>query len=356
MRTTGSTAVAAVAVLLAVGAGAAPAHAADQLQLTRSTISVYDDIEVRFPGCSAQARGSQAVAAYWDAGVETLTDAGEYGYDSMAGDASAARESAREPWARTAGPGTYTISGRCVTVEGEDIDYGSATLTVRYSDHLPSTDDEWAMIPGRNVLSSHPDGTGFRLVAQGDGHLVQYSPTGIPVWYTGVHGPGVGPPVMQADGNLVIRRGDTIAWSSNTAGNPGARLVVQGDGNLVIYSRDGRPLWWTWDGVTLPAGRSMPVGLQLTSPNQQVRLVPQGDGNLVLYGPRGPLWQSDTRGTNGRLALQGDGNLVLYNGSGAPLWFTGKKPGAARLVVQSDGNLVVYSAGNRPLWWTGTRI
>lgn len=359
MRRTGSTGAAAAAVLFAVGAGVAPAHAADavdQLQLTPSTISVYDDLEVRFPGCSARARGSQAVAASWDAGVDPLTAAGGYGYDSLAGDTSATRESARQPWAYTAGPGTYTITGACVTVEGRTIAYGSAMLTVQHSDHLPAGDDAWAMVPGRNVLSSKPEGTGFRLVAQADGHLVQYSPSGVPVWYTGVHGPGVGPPVMQADGNLVIRRGDTTAWSSNTAGNPGARLVVQGDGNLVIYSRDGRPLWWTWDGVTLPAGRSMPVGLQLTSPNRQVRLVPQGDGNLVLYGPRGALWHSGTRGSNVRLTMQTDGNLVLYDGAGAPLWFSGQRPGAARLVVQSDGNLVLYNADNRPLWWTGTRV
>lgn len=356
MRRTGSTVAAVAAVLFAVGAGAAPAHAANQLQLTRSTISVYDDIEVRFPGCSAQALGSGMASTYWDAGVEELWDAGDYGYDSAAGDASATRESTRQPWAYTAGPGRYTITGECITVEGSRINYGSATLTVQHSNQLPATDFEWEMVPGQNVLSSNPDGSGFRLVAQGDGNLVQYSPTGVPLWFSGTVGADVSPPVMEADGNLVIRRGDAVAWSSNTGGNPGARLVVQGDGNLVIYSKQGRPLWWTWDGSSLPAGRTMPVGLALTSPNGQVRLVPQGDGNLVLYGPRGPLWHPNTRGSNVRLTMQADGNVVLYNGDGRPLWFTGKKPGGARLVVQSDGNLVMYTADNRPVWWTGTRI
>ena len=353
MRRTGTVA-AAAAALLTGGAGVAPADAAaHQLQLSRSTISVYDDIEVTFPGCSAQALGSEMVSSYWDAGVDEIREGGEYGYDSAASDATATLESVRQPWAYTAGPGSYTIRGECITVEGSRIDYGSATLTVRYSNHLPAADAGWAMLPGQNVLASNPDGTGFRLVAQGDGNLVQYSPTGAPVWHTGTYGEGVSAPVMQSDGNLVIRRGAQVLWSSGTGGNPGARLVVQGDGNLVIYSRDGRPLWWTWDGASLPAGRVMPVGLQLVSPDRSVRLVPQSDGNLVLYGPRGALWHTHTRGSNVRLVMQTDGNLVLYNGTGTPLWSTGQKAGATRLVVQSDGNLVMY-AGNRPLWWTGT--
>ena len=47
--------------------------------------------------------------------------------------------------------------------------------------------------------------------------------------------------VMQADGNFVDlrprRRASRIpVWSTGTAGNPGAYLNVQGDGNMVIYS------------------------------------------------------------------------------------------------------------------------
>ena len=34
-------------------------------------------------------------------------------------------------------------------------------------------------------------------------------------------------------------------WDSGTAGNHGAKLAVQEDGNVVIYSSDKRALWHT---------------------------------------------------------------------------------------------------------------
>ena len=34
-------------------------------------------------------------------------------------------------------------------------------------------------------------------------------------------------------------------WASGTAGNAGAELVVQNDGNVVVYSAAGAALWAT---------------------------------------------------------------------------------------------------------------
>lgn len=51
--------------------------------------------------------------------------------------------------------------------------------------------------------------------------------------------------VMQRDGNLVVYLGHKALWSSGTWGHPGARLVLQRDRNLVIYSAAGRALWAT---------------------------------------------------------------------------------------------------------------
>lgn len=57
--------------------------------------------------------------------------------------------------------------------------------------------------------------------------------------------------VFQTDGNLVVYGGTTpgdisiAIWSSGTDGNPNATLNVQSDGNLVISSSTGRPLWST---------------------------------------------------------------------------------------------------------------
>ncbi len=51
--------------------------------------------------------------------------------------------------------------------------------------------------------------------------------------------------IMQSDGNLVWYEGSRVVWHTNTDGNPGARLVVQNDGNAVIYSSSNRALWQT---------------------------------------------------------------------------------------------------------------
>ncbi len=50
---------------------------------------------------------------------------------------------------------------------------------------------------------------------------------------------------MQTDGNLVLYGpSSSVVWASGTNGHPGARLVIQNDGNLVIYS-GSTPLWAT---------------------------------------------------------------------------------------------------------------
>ena len=94
-----------------------------------------------------------------------------------------------------------------------------------------------------------------------------------------------------------------------------------------------------------------------------LKLVVQGDGNLVLYDAGGqPLWNTATYGQGVapyRLVLQGDGNLVLYDTNSTALWNTGTYgQGVApyRLVLQNDHNLVLYDAGGQPLWSSGTQV
>ena len=51
--------------------------------------------------------------------------------------------------------------------------------------------------------------------------------------------------VMQADGNFVTYTSSVGApvWATNTAGFPGARLLVQNDGNVVVYDTADVPRW-----------------------------------------------------------------------------------------------------------------
>jgi hypothetical protein len=100
------------------------------------------------------------------------------------------------------------------------------------------------------------------------------------------------------------------------------------------------------------------VNSQLQSNNGFLNLLLQGDGNLVLYRTLfgWALWASNTAGSPvDHVIMQADGNLVAFSLSGTPYWATGTggHPGAWAL-LQDDGNLVVYDAGNNALWASNT--
>lgn len=99
----------------------------------------------------------------------------------------------------------------------------------------------------------------------------------------------------------------------------------------------------------LASGEALYANEQVWSPNGAYELVMQGDGNLVVYGPSGALWASNT-GTPGSWAvMQYDGNLVVYTSGGSPVFATGTAWSGSQLVVQSDSNVVMY-IGSTPLW------
>jgi hypothetical protein len=97
---------------------------------------------------------------------------------------------------------------------------------------------------GPEEYLSSADGR-FALAYQGDGNLVLYE-DGQALWHSGTHVGEAGQVVMQHDGNLVIYSpfGEPL-WASETAGWHDAWLIVQNDGNVVLYSSAGEPLWAT---------------------------------------------------------------------------------------------------------------
>ncbi|MBC7973379.1 MAG: hydrolase [Myxococcales bacterium] len=107
---------------------------------------------------------------------------------------------------------------------------------------------------------------------------------------------------------------------------------------------------------TMVAGESLGVGQALSSCDGRFVLVLQSDGNLVLYKDGSiPLFATGTNGQSAHFApMQGDGNFVLYSTSLQPLFSSGTHgfPGAF-LALQDDGNLVIYRDGVA-LWSTGT--
>ena len=105
---------------------------------------------------------------------------------------------------------------------------------------------------------------------------------------------------------------------------------------------------------TLNIDGSIGVDQSLNSPDLTSKLILQSDGNLVLYSKSRAVWSSGTVGSRAnRLILQGDGNLVLYSPSRA-VWSSGTVGSRVnRLILQGDGNLVLYSP-SRAVWATGT--
>ena len=96
-----------------------------------------------------------------------------------------------------------------------------------------------------NASITSPDGN-YRLVMQSDGNLVLYNTSSSPVWASGTSGTAGRTAAFQSDGNLVIYAADgSSTWNSGTNGHPCSALYVQNDGKVVIYDLDGHVLWAT---------------------------------------------------------------------------------------------------------------
>lgn len=156
-----------------------------------------------------------------------------------------------------------------------------------------------------------------------------------PLWNT--NGTGAAEARVQNDGNLVVYRlSDKAAtWASRTTQRTapaqvttptstltsgralyrGGRMITSPNGSYsafvrpttgeLVVKRTGGPIVWT------------------TGAKKSDWLVLQADGNLVLYNSNGaPVWASGTAGKGtSRLVMQNDGNLVLYRTStGKATW------------------------------------
>jgi hypothetical protein len=123
--------------------------------------------------------------------------------------------------------------------------------------------------------------------------------------------------------------------------------------------------------AAMTPGQQITAGQSLWSSTNNHQLIMQTDGNLVIYDQGGqPIWASNTRGSGGvRAIMQTDGNFVIYKSytSSSPseaVWASGTygHPGAW-ITMQNDGNLVIYTPiqpanpnvygsqpSDRPLW------
>ena len=247
--------------------------------------------------------------------------------------------------------------GACATVDSETV---SAALTPA-SGHDMQTGE--LLEPGDSLSSKNG---AFTLKFQADGDLVLYrNSDSWPLWALGSEAVD-GFLLVQGDGNLVMYSPE-VEWESETGGHPGAALFVQNDGNVVLYSSTWEPLWDTGtDQTGLPTGpratgddmligETLRPGEYIFSGNKKYAFGHRMTGNLVLFRMEGlvKLWQSYTFDPGGVATLRADGNLAIYSPG---LVWASDHPGDmnAHLLVQNDGNVVIYSPTWEPLWDTGT--
>jgi hypothetical protein len=85
----------------------------------------------------------------------------------------------------------------------------------------------------------------IRLILDGNGNLLLYNDGGkTPLWSTDTGGKQVSYAEMQTDGNFVLKTAtDQEVWSSDTSGNPDSMVVLGQGGILAIFTKDFQPIW-----------------------------------------------------------------------------------------------------------------
>ncbi len=206
----------------------------------------------------------------------------------------------------------------------------------------------------------------FALVMQSDGNLVEYH-GGSALWATGTGGNPGAYAIVQYDGNFVVYTSSgSPLWGSGTNGQNTSSVYMEDDGNLIAWGPNGNILWTSntggWPTYNylgtdhLNTGQSLTSGNYIRSWDNRYVLLMQTDGNMVLYGPGyHGLWSTQTGGKPGAgLAMQTDGNIVVWYNN-APVWASNTAGlGTANMYMQTDGNLVAYNGNGTGVWGSGT--
>ncbi|MGP4051760.1 mannose-binding protein [Streptomyces sp. 2A115] len=100
-----------------------------------------------------------------------------------------------------------------------------------------------------------------------------------------------------------------------------------------------------WSTETVSAPSVLEVNQAWTT--NRIRMVMQADGNLVVYNEKGkPIWASMTFGDNHRAIFQNDGNLVIHNAADRPIWASRSHGNeGAQLVLRADAKVVIVYKG-----------
>ncbi|MFI5528321.1 hypothetical protein ACIA8O_07125 [Kitasatospora sp. NPDC051853] len=164
-------------------------------------------------------------------------------------------------------------------------------------------------------------------------------------------------------------------WHSGTWGHPGAALVLA-YGDLLIGAPDGDTVLWNARVGFIPAkvngeytenpsdtiGSNEALDANNWVESRTTILIMQADGNLVLYRKSDgqAIWSSHTWNHPGSYAHLEAGGVLYVADDNNLYWrtYTQNNPGAYA-IAQDDGNFVIYRQGgnawnNGALWSSGT--
>jgi peptidoglycan/xylan/chitin deacetylase (PgdA/CDA1 family) len=197
----------------------------------------------------------------------------------------------------------------------------------------------------------------YRLTMRTDGDLVLTAQGGRALWDSATSGHTGAIATMQRNGDFVVSTtGRRTLWSSRTMGHAGAVFELRSDGGLAVAVAAG-PVWSTQSTqTTLTQGERLEPSWFLESPNHACRLIMQANGDLVLYSAsRQPLWSSGTSGSPDTIAvLQRNGDFALLSRTGQALFSSGT-PGheGSVLTLARRSQAIVLTRSGRTLWATG---
>jgi hypothetical protein len=199
-----------------------------------------------------------------------------------------------------------------------------------------------------------------------DGNLVIHDANGKPLWASNTYNKGSGPynMKMHENGNLVVYdSNDENIWQSGTTekGDGPYRVTLDDTCTMGLYDSNNTKLWHVNESKAekqkaSTCSSSINYGLcENKISSSTIDLVMQDDGNLVIYEKNGAYkWATGTNGKGTgpyRLMMQTDGNLVIYDSKNAAIWATGTNgKGGNMLTVTDDKNVVMSSNSNPKIW------
>jgi RHS repeat-associated protein len=172
---------------------------------------------------------------------------------------------------------------------------------------------------------------------------------------------------LQQDGNFVLySSANNSLWASNTSGSNASSIMMQDDGNLVLYifkwsagtyaapTPGSYPPQTCSIGSYLASGQRISSNQCIVSPHGQYMLYMASDGNFYIYDMAHGVatWSANTYSHPGAYAiLQSDGNFVVYATNGVALWNSGTAGTySERLDLEDDGRIIIYKSA----WNSGT--